>query len=249
MDSVASEQDWPIVVREFRNWAREEAIGPVIQCRHFSGLLILVACAGEKPTRLLQLDVYSRHLFRGAPVVSADELVPLTALDEHGYRRLRPGAEALLLLLRRLPRGGRTPSAAARAPILELPRDRPRRRRRARSPTRLSATCTTDAPGRRLGSPVIPGIRAASGFAFAHTSGRPAGRHGSRLPATTRLHACGDARAGTPRRGRSVRVALDDREDAPGRRDAPGYALTARTVIVTGNSGSFVSSCRGRSSS
>ena len=120
MDSVASEQDWPIVVREFRNWAREEAIGPVIQCRHFSGLLILVACAGEGPTRLLQLDVYSRHLFRGAPVVSADELVPLTGLDELGYRRLRPGAEALLLLLRRLPRGGRTPSPAARAPILEL---------------------------------------------------------------------------------------------------------------------------------
>jgi hypothetical protein len=108
------------VVRAFRSWAREEGIGPVIQCRHFAGLLILVACAGEGPTRLLQLDVYSRHLFRGAPVVSADELVPLTGLDEHGYRRLRPGAEALLLLLRRLPRGGRPPSPAALAPILEL---------------------------------------------------------------------------------------------------------------------------------
>jgi hypothetical protein len=120
VDSVASEEDWPVVVREFRNWAREEGIGPVIQCRHFSGLLILVACAGERPTRLLQLDVYSRHLFRGAPVVTADELVPLTGLEEQGYRRLRPGAEALLLLLRRLPRGGRALSLAARAPILEL---------------------------------------------------------------------------------------------------------------------------------
>jgi hypothetical protein len=120
VDSVASEQDWPVVVREFRNWAREEDIGPVIQCRHFSGLLILVACAGERPTRLLQLDVYSRHFFRGAPLVSADELVPLTGLEEQGYRRLRPGAEALLLLLRRLPRGGRALSPAARASILEL---------------------------------------------------------------------------------------------------------------------------------
>jgi hypothetical protein len=116
---VASEQDWPVVVRAFRNWAREEAIGPVIQCTHFSGLLILVACAGDRPTRLLQLDVYARHLFRGATLVGADELVPLTGLEEQGYRRLRPGAEALLLLLRGLPRGSRTPSPAARALILE----------------------------------------------------------------------------------------------------------------------------------
>jgi hypothetical protein len=120
VDSVASEQDWPVVVREFRTWAREEGIGPVIHCRHFSGLLILVACAGERPTRLLQLDVYSRHLFRGAPVVGAGELVSLTELDEQGYRRLRPGAEALLLLIRRLPRGGRELSPAARAPMVEL---------------------------------------------------------------------------------------------------------------------------------
>ena len=120
VDSVASEQDWPLVVREFRSWAREEGLGPVIQCRHFSGLLILVACAGERPTRLLQLDVYSRHLFRGAPVVTADELVPLTLLEEQGYRALRPGAEALLLLLRRLPRGSRPLPPASRAPILEL---------------------------------------------------------------------------------------------------------------------------------
>lgn len=125
VDSVAAEEEWPAVVREFRNWAREEGIGPVIQCRHFSGLLILVACAGERPTRLLQLDVYSRHLFRGTPVVTADELVPLAELEEQGYRRLRPGAEALLLLVRRLPRGGRALVPAARAPILELLRADP----------------------------------------------------------------------------------------------------------------------------
>jgi hypothetical protein len=120
VDSVAAEQEWPIVVRAFRNWAREEGFGPVIQCTHFSGLLILVACAGGRPTRLLQLDVYSRHLFRGTPVVTADELVPLARLEEEGYRRLRPGAEALLLFLRRLPRGGRALEPAGRAPILEL---------------------------------------------------------------------------------------------------------------------------------
>lgn len=125
MDSVAAQQEWPVVVREFRNWAQEEGLGPVIHCGHFSGLLILVACSGERPTRLLQLDVYSRHLFRGAPVLTADELVPLAELEERGYRRLRPGAEALLLLLRRLPRGGRAPAPVARTPILELLRADP----------------------------------------------------------------------------------------------------------------------------
>jgi hypothetical protein len=125
VDSVAAESEWPIVVREFREWAREEGIGPVIQCRHFSGLLVLVACAGKTPMRLLQLDVYSRHLFRGASLVTADELVPLTGLEAQGYRRLRPGAEALLLLLRLLPRGGRALAPAARAPILALLRSDP----------------------------------------------------------------------------------------------------------------------------
>lgn len=125
VDSVAAESEWPILVQEFREWAREEGIGPVIQCRHFSGLLILVACAGETPMRLLQLDVYSRHLFRGAPLVTADELVPLTGLEAQGYRRLRPGAEALLLLLRRLPRGGRALAPVGRPPILELLRTDP----------------------------------------------------------------------------------------------------------------------------
>jgi hypothetical protein len=120
VDSMAGEQEWPIVVREFRDWAHEVGIGPVIQCTHFSGLLILVACAGQRPTRLLQLDVYSRHFFRGAPLVTADELVPLAGVEAQGYRQLRPGAEALLLLLRGLPRGGRALAPAARAPILEL---------------------------------------------------------------------------------------------------------------------------------
>ena len=217
--------------------------------RTFSGLLILVACSGERPTRLLQLDVYSRHLFRGAPVVSADELVPLAGLDEHGYRRLRPGAEALLLLLRRLPRGGRTPSPVARTPILELLATDPAGAAELAAllgfPPRAVRTLQAGGWDRR--SSLAFELRAASRLLI-HPADLRAW-HGSRLPATTRLHACGDARAGTPCRGRSVRVALDDREDAPGRRDAPGYALTARTVIVTGNSGSFVSSCRGRSSS
>lgn len=113
VDSTAAEPEWPTVVGEFEAWARWEGAGPVIRCTHFPGLLILVACVGERPMRLLQLDVYSRHLFRGATLVAAEELVPLTLVEERGFRRLRPGAEALLLLLRRLRRGGGAPAEGA----------------------------------------------------------------------------------------------------------------------------------------
>jgi hypothetical protein len=125
VDSVAAESEWPLVVQEFRRWARAQGFGPAVQCTHFSGLLILVACAGERPTQLLQLDVYSRHLFRGVPVITAEELVPLSGPDERGFRRLRPGAEALLLLLHRLPRGGAALAPEDRTAILELVRTDP----------------------------------------------------------------------------------------------------------------------------
>jgi hypothetical protein len=118
IDSVASEPEWPTVIREFEVWARAQGVGPVIRCTHFPGLLILVACAGERPTRLLQLDVYSRRVFRGATLVTAGDVVRFAQLDTRGFRRLRPGAEALLLLLTRVSRGGGAPPA--RVDLLEL---------------------------------------------------------------------------------------------------------------------------------
>lgn len=125
VDSVATESEWPLVVREFRKWAGAQGFGPAVQCTHFSGLLILVACAGDRPTQLLQLDVYSRHLFRGVPVITAEDLVALSGPEARGFRRLRPGAEALLLLLRRLPRGGAALAPVDRTAILELVRSDP----------------------------------------------------------------------------------------------------------------------------
>ena len=124
VDGMAAEPEWPVVEREFRNWAHEVGADPVIRCTHFPGLLVLVACSGHDPIRLLQLDVYSRHLFRGVPVATPQELVPLTQ-EESGYRRLRPGAEALLLLLRGMRRGGRDVPSAIRERVLELLRSDP----------------------------------------------------------------------------------------------------------------------------
>jgi hypothetical protein len=120
VDAMAVESEWPVIAREFRNWARDLGADPVIRCTHFPGLLILVACWGHAPTRLLQLDVYSRHLFRGVEVATPQELLPFTETEESGYRRLRPGAEGLLLLLRGMRRGGRAVAPGARERIRAL---------------------------------------------------------------------------------------------------------------------------------
>ncbi len=123
VDSFAAEDDWGRVYEEFRAWAYEHELGPIVRCAHFSGLLILVACDGELPTRLLQLDVYGRHTFRGSTLLRASALLPLTELDRLGFRRLRAGAEGLIRLLRVTRRGGRPPSDQNMAQVLELLRE------------------------------------------------------------------------------------------------------------------------------
>lgn len=109
IDSMAERADWPTVVREFRAWSGQHGFGPVVLCTHRPGILIVVACEGAAPVRLLQMDVYSRHVFRGATLVTARQLGPLMQIDSRGFRRLVPGAEALLVLLRAARRGGNPP--------------------------------------------------------------------------------------------------------------------------------------------
>ncbi len=70
----------------------------MIVCRHLPGTLFLVACEPESG-RLVELDVYSRLVLRGTAYLEPEELAPLAQLDPRGFRRLRPGAEGLLLLL------------------------------------------------------------------------------------------------------------------------------------------------------
>jgi hypothetical protein len=108
IDSVAPKDAWPALVDEFRRWARESRIGPVVACSHAPGTLVVVGCAGRTPTRLLQLDVYERV----AGVADASALEPVMEKDPRGFRRLRPGAEGLLLLLAITRRGARRPRSA-----------------------------------------------------------------------------------------------------------------------------------------
>jgi len=105
VDSAAPRREWPRLVAEFRAWARETHLRAVVVCRHAPDSLIVVGCTASRPTRLLQLDVYDR-LARVAP---AERLLAASELDERGFRRLRPGAEGLLLFLVRARRGGRPP--------------------------------------------------------------------------------------------------------------------------------------------
>jgi hypothetical protein len=119
IDSVAERADWPAVVGAFGEWSRRHGFGPVVLCTHYPDLLIVVACDGERPTRLLQMDVYACHVFRGTTLVTARQLGPLMHLDPRGFRRLRPGAEALLVLLRAARRGGGRPAERVTGPQLE----------------------------------------------------------------------------------------------------------------------------------
>lgn len=98
IDAAAPEADWPIIEREFRRWAAEQDLGPVIVCRHIPGGLNLIAVPPAMPT-LLELGVKARRIWRGATLFVLDDLKPLMVLDPRGFRRIRPGAEGLFKLL------------------------------------------------------------------------------------------------------------------------------------------------------
>jgi hypothetical protein len=118
IDSTAARAEWGTIAREFCGWASSNGFAPVVVCTHVPGLLVLTACAGDSPTRLLQVDVYSQHLFRGATVARAEQLRRVMELDPRGFRRLRPGAEGILSLLHAgLGYGGRPPRGSTAAMV------------------------------------------------------------------------------------------------------------------------------------
>src|SRR5438067_884447 len=100
VDSAAPRSAWAGVQDEFRTWAFAAGAGPVIVCRHLPETLVLAACDKGNRERLLQLDVYDRV----ARVIRAEDLTGVAELDDQGFRRLRPGAEGLLLLIALAPR-------------------------------------------------------------------------------------------------------------------------------------------------
>jgi hypothetical protein len=121
VDSTAPAGEWETIVAEFRSWARDEQLGAVVVCPHIPGLLVLAACIGEGPPRLLQLDVYAERVFRGAPLVGAASLRKLMQTEPQGFRRLRPGAEGLLRLCGEgIRRGGKPADSGTAQAIARL---------------------------------------------------------------------------------------------------------------------------------
>jgi hypothetical protein len=98
VDSAAPLEDWDAVVQEFRRWAGANGLGPVIECRHPPKTLFLLAVDRSTST-LIELDVLGRKYFRGGTLFRAEDLPALSVLDDRGFRRLRQGAQGLILLL------------------------------------------------------------------------------------------------------------------------------------------------------
>jgi hypothetical protein len=107
VDSVAPRRAWGGAVAEFRAWALATGLGPVVICTHAPGSLVAVACVGSDRRELAQLDVYERV----GRIAHADSISAAAELDQRGFRRLRPGAEGLLLLLASSRRPGRKPES------------------------------------------------------------------------------------------------------------------------------------------
>ena len=110
MDSTAPVGYWGSIVSEFRRWAHEHGLGPVTACRHVRGVLFLLAL-DRKASCFLELDVNAKKYFRGWTMFRSEYLAPLMEMDERGFRRLRPGAEGVMLLLGNGTRWGGRPNA------------------------------------------------------------------------------------------------------------------------------------------
>ena len=120
-DSTAPKQQWDAITGEFHRWATEHGFGPVTGCRHVPGVLFLIAL-DKQGESFLELDVNARKYFRGWTVFRAEDLIPLMEIDARGFRRVRPGAEGVILLTQNgLKWGGRpNPEGLRRKRVVEF---------------------------------------------------------------------------------------------------------------------------------
>jgi hypothetical protein len=95
IDSVADPSEQDVITRRFLDWAARNDFFPVISCNHLPGSLLLVAAAADG--RLVELHLVHRAILRGAVLFEAAELEPMMVADPRGFRRLRTGAEGLML--------------------------------------------------------------------------------------------------------------------------------------------------------
>jgi hypothetical protein len=105
IDSAAVPEDRGVLLHEFREWASNHGMGPIFACPHLPGSVLGVAVRDRE--ELVELQLCEQAFFRGSVLFTGRDLAPLMEMDERGFRRLRPGAEGLLLLFyNSLRRGG-----------------------------------------------------------------------------------------------------------------------------------------------
>ena len=110
IDSFAPPSSWDAIQRTFTDWARRTGLGPVLICRHVPQGPHFITFQSNSPY-IVQLDVKERGTFRGSTLVDAWTLAPLTEMDALGFRRVRPGAEAIIKLCMNGVRKGGRPNA------------------------------------------------------------------------------------------------------------------------------------------
>lgn len=118
VDSTAPSSEHSMLAEEFRRWTIEVGLKWVVHCPHGGRMLGLF---GVDQARWAQLDLVTEWPFRGARLFSAEDLVPLMVMDPRGFRRLRDGAEGLLLFINKgfRWRGSPAPQSLVKYGILE----------------------------------------------------------------------------------------------------------------------------------
>jgi len=121
VDSFAPPRDWPRIETVFREWARDNGLGPAIICRHVPQGPHFVTLQSDTPY-LVQFDVKVRATFRGCTLIAVEDLARLGEMDERGFRRIRPGAEGVIkLLCNGMRKGGeKNPEGLAKKQVVEL---------------------------------------------------------------------------------------------------------------------------------
>ena len=114
VDSAAPRALWGPTLSEFRTWAGNNQLGPVVVCTHPPHTMFLIAVDRAAGT-FWELDVSARKYFRGSTLFRAEDLPPLSEMDARGFRRLTLGAEGLILLLGNGIRWGGQPNPAGLA--------------------------------------------------------------------------------------------------------------------------------------
>lgn len=98
VDSLAPRDAWPRIREVFIDWAAERGFGPVVVCPHVPQGPHFITFEPGAPY-ILQLDVKIRATFRGSTLVSASNILPLTAVDPRGVRGIRAGADGVIRLV------------------------------------------------------------------------------------------------------------------------------------------------------